>query len=162
MDLLWIFNGLLECMCPVREHQHSCRTAQMIIFHQPRFSWNKGSHFPSKTLPFAGPRFSPLLGPWNDVDLIKEITSIQESSHFEPKKSPEKFWNPKKIIWTIHLHDFGFNSCSFYRDGKYFRKQSQEVAAGRGVDFSRRLTDGSLDTEPKMVQWKNEPKMNGR
>ena len=27
-----------------------------IIFHQPRFSWNKGSHFPSKKLPFGWPR----------------------------------------------------------------------------------------------------------
>ncbi len=26
-----------------------------IIFHRTRFPWNKGSHFPSKTLPFGGP-----------------------------------------------------------------------------------------------------------
>ena len=25
-----------------------------IIYHQPRFPWNKGSHFPSKRLPFGG------------------------------------------------------------------------------------------------------------
>ena len=29
------------------------QSGQIIIFHQPRFPWNKGSHFPSKTLPFG-------------------------------------------------------------------------------------------------------------
>ena len=33
------------------KHKYCKYSSQIVIFHQPGFSWNKGSHFPSKQLP---------------------------------------------------------------------------------------------------------------
>ena len=42
-------------------------SGQIIIFHQPRFPWNKGSHFPSKTLPFGENRSCEVAIIWPDI-----------------------------------------------------------------------------------------------
>ena len=90
---------------------------------------------------------APFLAPRMMSTLLKRLQVSRKFHVLNLKNHLKNFEIRKKSSEPSTSHDFGFNSCSFYRGSKYFRKQSQEVAAGRGVDFSRRLTDGSLDTE---------------
>ena len=67
-----------------------------IIFHQPTFPWNKGSHFPSKKLPFGAPKLVWGRGLiWPDQCLGKcSRISNRKVYHFKSKGLP---WHP--YIW---------------------------------------------------------------
>ena len=70
---LWLYMSMYTrsrhmpmCLYHVYIHTSYVISGQIIIFHEPRFPWNKGSHFPSKTLPFGGNRSCEVAIIWPD------------------------------------------------------------------------------------------------
>ncbi len=78
---------------------------QIVIFHQPRFPWNKGSHFPSQTVPFGGPRSCEVAKIWPEqfigasrIETTHYISFLRMISLFGPILVPfEK--GPKKMTF---------------------------------------------------------------
>ena len=72
------------------------RSGQIIIFHQRRFPWIEGSHFPSKKLPFAGPKHV-----WGRYILTKliDFQPFQKLSHHSPV-----VFVKVEVIWTHQWH----------------------------------------------------------
>ena len=80
-----------------------------MIFHRPRFPWNKGSHFPSKTLPFGvrDPCEVAIIWPFN-VELTPNTLPFMTSWLHPVEQKKDCSYNHSrplwlKLSWTIHL-----------------------------------------------------------
>ena len=98
---------------PIFNNNHQYLSGQIIIFHQPRFPWNKGSHFPSKTLPLGGNRscevamkFDQIYGTTYGIWLVvsTHLKNISQNGNL-PQIGVEI-----KHIWNHHLWNAGYNS----------------------------------------------------
>ena len=105
LAITWLTRGMPPPTC----HDGYCSTrgllqhlsGQTIIFHQPRFPWNKGSHFPSSAT-FWGPR-SCIIWP----DLSHSLTI--QGTHHQQIQTPQCQWFMAKNFHTSYYDDSG--SC---------------------------------------------------
>ena len=66
---------------PSKKKTKISKSGHIIIFHRPRFPWNKGI-FPSKTLPFGGP--------WTRVRSRANLTRYMGCQSSPPKTNSKK------------------------------------------------------------------------
>ena len=68
------------------------------VFHQPRFPWNKGSHFPSKKLPFGVK--TPVFGRYNLTWFMESSSTcwiLQQKNHWFTVGFPWRFKKPGSL-----------------------------------------------------------------
>ena len=71
-----------------------------IIFHQPRFPWNKGSHFPSKKATFWGAHFH-VFSVAISLEESLYIKRCRSSSIWKPRNSRSQASSFQRFFWCF-------------------------------------------------------------
>ena len=126
-----------------------------IIFHQPRFPWNKGIPLLNHHLGWGRYNLTRCMVYLPNIWLILMVNVVKYNIHgsygFETLYTPLKMngWKhnlhpflKRKIIWTKHLHDFGFQILIFR--GKLTQKKHRKIWKNREVSPTVFLFAGSF------------------